>query len=1657
MSSESSTKKGRLVYVEPNNIVDNRPNSNTYWDVEDLNYSVDLTVIRGSRDGCGIKNIVSKEIDTTVEVKNSSSWTTFMNGENVVDDEEKKVLTTNYTEISYQEFTKNGKSDKESLGITSININFDSHFYPIVTMNMTDVRGSSLFQSSEYGYVMETKNKENKAESSFFKSLFQYPYPRFLLTVKGFYGNKVTFQLNVDTFNSSFNSDTGNYDVTIKFIGYMYGLYTDIPMSVIFTAPYYNKEYWEQQKTNGYFRYRESDGSGGHILTFLEFIEKYYTLETDVVTSGTISNSELSNLKTCENQLSSLKNIQKCLVGVLDGVYNKLSGLTFKDLNLNDENLKLDVLTNNDEVLVYTENDVNSVKTKKIRIDNLKGLIKDYNETYPSGKIDITELEKLAEEEIKFENKVKNEMNFTFKGSNDYVNIKSGVTVYYIYFNRQNLEGNINEQINAVEGEVKKLRDSCDGLLRELSKEKMGFTISVENIYRMIFAHIDTFMNFMHNGLDTIYRSKRSKEELGLKPEDSDLPRNAVKDVFVPPFPLYKEDNECKFPGYSVKNSNIRNITEVGMVKKIIDSIDTFSEESKMMWERLKTLETIKEEEVENSVGSVDFKTTFKPCTVYDILYKGRNPYSYLKEKIEKSNSSDEIAKEIVLYFFRRFTYNYMDNIGTSEKFYENEIENFINAGISIKDDVKNKLKDSKSVSKILEDNKYIGKTDILFQVGYDEEKTYKLEKEKFYAFERLNVTRDSVDDFIKKIRDALKEEDEKERPFYKLSDSVTNAYKRDTPNYNYNSVVAYKYSGETGLYKHTLINEMYGSGNIDSYYSCGMLQVSTENGSSEDGENLYFGKYKDINSKFSTDLYETSLMGVQEDDKIRACLLVGSLMCYFKNNPYRDKDAKKRGGFIFDMPKIEVLYLGACKYLWDNKSQLLYSDKCGFGSYIDDYKNWSKLKYFITSYNVMFDNGGLINIPEEFYISFFKDFFDEWYESEFKGIDEIFKNTSEEDIQIRTSDDDGEWFCWKYNTEQDKLIKRLLCEREYFISVTQINTEIDPAGEQRIILRRTGKVSFNKEKVEEFSQKFSEIFSNINTVEEVQEKEELERIENSEDKEDNKTALYYTLKRLYDKWLCTYDVGHDFKLDSPENVVRKRGDRFKKNNYNEDNSNEFDSFIYIDSFYNDISMDYIMNCSDISYLLKSYTTKEVINSNSSVYEFFADVAEKNNLLLLSLPVYNNLYDKDSIKEIFTPNIFDKRKRGNTYVIMYTGEASSKLEDLDDYEGDGVICDVFNLNESKLPTVFNSDNRNREGYDIPAFGVTYGKQNQMYFKRINVNMDNPRDTDYSIANSLMISQSGAHGDNETYETSIGQNIYSIYSNRSYTCTVEMLGCANIMPLMYFQLNNIPMFRGFYIIIKVSHMISAGNMITSFTGVRLSSNQIPLTKTSFSYSSLMSAIGGEIINTDTNIKNEKLKNCGFNDNGTIRWPKTRQEMLTLLEDVTFKVHVYKEGRVEDKQVKLQINKGCKSDFEKAMNEIYSYKDTEGKLKREYNNPEGFIIINDIGSFSWRRIVLSNGKPGKSMSKHSFGIAFDINPIKSEEYKKGKKGNPYFSNSLQKNNDDKADSDVCFRTWEHPAVKILNKYGFGWGIFSGDREDVMHFSYDTFEKDGHLIGK
>ena len=134
-----------------------------------------------------------------------------------------------------------------------------------------------------------------------------------------------------------------------------------------------------------------------------------------------------------------------------------------------------------------------------------------------------------------------------------------------------------------------------------------------------------------------------------------------------------------------------------------------------------------------------------------------------------------------------------------------------------------------------------------------------------------------------------------------------------------------------------------------------------------------------------------------------------------------------------------------------------------------------------------------------------------------------------------------------------------------------------------------------------------------------------------------------------------------------------------------------------------------------------------------------------------------------------------------------------------------------------------SDNTGVQGFYLPAFGVAYGKQYQSMFSNIDVGMESPMVTEQSLKAKMVIAMQGAGEDksgNSKGVVTAGQDLYSIYASNSYTCTVTMMGCAWVQPLMYFVLLNIPMFRGSYLIEKVSHHLEPGNMTTTFVGVRM---------------------------------------------------------------------------------------------------------------------------------------------------------------------------------------------------------------------------------------------
>ena len=112
--------------------------------------------------------------------------------------------------------------DPGLLGITSINVRTSLNFIPEVTIELEDVQGRALFE---------------QGDQSPYAAFFQLPYPQFYLTLKGWYGQAIRYQLNLHKFNARFNTFSGNYQVTCQFFGYKYNILNEITLGHLTALP----------------------------------------------------------------------------------------------------------------------------------------------------------------------------------------------------------------------------------------------------------------------------------------------------------------------------------------------------------------------------------------------------------------------------------------------------------------------------------------------------------------------------------------------------------------------------------------------------------------------------------------------------------------------------------------------------------------------------------------------------------------------------------------------------------------------------------------------------------------------------------------------------------------------------------------------------------------------------------------------------------------------------------------------------------------------------------------------------------------------------------------------------------------------------------------------------------------------------------------------------------------------------------------------------------------------------------------------------------------------------------------------------------------------------------------------------------------------------
>jgi hypothetical protein len=324
-NSDNVLSFGRVVYVEPNNnITGTGKGTNFTFEPEDYSILVDLqvdVVDRFAYNGSGGK----EQLQYTLEWDAKGTKTSMFKGTN-------GLLTTRAMDTTFHDIKDN--YNQEAIGINSIEIRYNSWNYPEITINFTDIRGASLMAAADYShdYITDDINKAKYADNfanSFFSTFFKFPYPRYTLIVKGFYGRPVSYMLCVNDFKTRFNSQNGNFDVTVSFIGYMYGLLTDIPMRLLFAAPYSEyrgEEYWKQQTEGGHFIYEDTKQK---MLTFLELDSAIKSLPENLKKLPNVLETLEKNkkLETKKQVIEEIRGYYNAFINQFDHKTNEKKGL----------------------------------------------------------------------------------------------------------------------------------------------------------------------------------------------------------------------------------------------------------------------------------------------------------------------------------------------------------------------------------------------------------------------------------------------------------------------------------------------------------------------------------------------------------------------------------------------------------------------------------------------------------------------------------------------------------------------------------------------------------------------------------------------------------------------------------------------------------------------------------------------------------------------------------------------------------------------------------------------------------------------------------------------------------------------------------------------------------------------------------------------------------------------------------------------------------------------------------------------------------------------------------------------------------------------------------------------------------------------------------
>ena len=1430
-------KKNQNVYL-----VDPNPPGMEVHNTEDLFIYVKLSAYDRNRSNT---SGTSGEINFIATQVNYDSQGEIIKNE---DGKQKTYATTDYSRIGG---TSNADSRGilEGFGIKSIDINYNASLVPQVDINFTDTRGAALFD------VISAENKKSP-----YSIFFKMPYPVFQLSIKGYYGKTVDYCLHMLNWTSNFDGSTGNFDISANFVGFQQAFLADMLVgNIIGTVntpegfSNLNGIYNEELNDNPSLSPIGSDGELNDEKLDIRKLDDFFIqisklqIEFENIKS---KDSGIEDLKVLNEQINKLKRIQSFIgtpirksknkeeensnleyeeknndpeqigtssitdnslrmgidylsirdflivnsvrLGDIDDFFN-----TFKDISLdyqkfveeNSENLKkgLDKTSQNDLINAlnipvgnekpYTNfllnNSITVSNNKTISLEELfntfgiKGGIinKGYGEvpnTYSDSKINQN-----------FDNSI-----FTNDTTNGRTTLleKNGITlendvfVFDIRVTRAKIQSTLIKLDKIKKENVKEVYDRLNKQL----DEKLTFKPTIRNVFRIICnnteAMLQTLLDVSNdaNKEEKYNNRKRFLVDNGL---ETDIP-TSIEKIFAWPRFFRTSDSEGSEEIYIGEAEIITNrnyYPEYDFVEQVYTNLVN----------RRKELKTVSNT-VKNIRKSGFDSDNWFPINVLDY---SDNPFLLLnslntqQELIE--NFSEQVFKRVIVS--KKYS-NYdlsfiasLDGINANKTIFNEQIRQML-------------MNEQASNEEIIKTIKNLSITDVNGST-ISVNKPFKLGDSSPYFFgNNDNSSEESVEPLIlnnSKISNNSKVlwKEIRENEKYKKEVSYEEV-KNDYKIYYSNNNLTYNLFNKSYLKKSS--DKLIKNGDKNNKYiikTIGDIDVTDST-----NEGIYINKIQTDVADLKlipNNFYMTDWSWYKERDLTdRAYLLLSTLPFQkFEEIIKIINNAQLKTG-ILKLPKYYTYFIGSL--LWrKNTNNTTLNDVNEWkypssGQITADYsKLYSPPEQYLkigslvgtsSEESIEISQNLLTTIPNTIKnklinyfttwannITGFKEF--ENLIIRYKSNDASHTNLSEEQISQEGN---------KLVSELLKLDDWIINEMSLFLSNSTTNKSITESDIETYL-----NVFKTKFKQTEKSN------TNGNTTDKEKLKENSNKTENA-----IKLKIYQYFKNVNDKWVSDPDT---------------------YTNLCNNNRNLINYFKFIDRGWDDIGDKAIINLSSLNSLSQ--------NLETNIYFFISKILRDNNFLFQILPTYIDYKDPVEVQEMFLPipNVSEKNRSGGpAYVCIYAG-GNSEVLDIGDSNQYTFANDGFSFNN--LPNDMNGGKDN----SLVAFRVAFGAENQSIFKNVSLSQQEHKQTgEYFKVLSEVIDKRG--GTQRSYQ---GTDLLELFKTRSYTCNVDALGCMNIQPLMYFDLQNVPFFNGAYMITGVKHGITPNTMSTSFTGVRQS--------------------------------------------------------------------------------------------------------------------------------------------------------------------------------------------------------------------------------------------